>query len=168
MNRATVITVFASSPSDVAPERQALLRAIERINRLNYIRKQYVIRPFLYEEIAPLAGQDAQAIVDRACSVKDCYLVICILWCRMDTPFLHPITNQNYISGTEYEFVTAYQEYLAHGQPYIFLYRKTNQPVSAEQTSDMDQMDLVETFFSKFQEKSGAFKGLFAPFKEWD
>ena len=153
-----------SSPSDVGDERLALVRTIERINRLNFVRERFVIRPFRYEETPPLAGQTAQVVVDRACSIKDCYLVICILWRRMGTPFLHPVTNESYLSGTEYEFLTAYQAYLANRQPYILLYRKNAQVPVALLSPSEDQVQLIEAFFSKFEGDRNELQGLYVPF----
>jgi hypothetical protein len=163
-NLVTVLTVFTSSPSDVLGERLALVRAIERINRLSYIRNQFVIRPYQYEETPPLAGETPQMVVDQACSIRECYLVVCILWRWMGTPFVHPVTNQSYLSGTEYEFLTAYGAYLSLKQPHILLYRKIAHTEDLPESSRSDQIKLVEAFFSKFEEDKRELQGLYVPF----
>ena len=159
-NQVTVLTVFASSPSDVTPERLALLRAIERANRMGHIREQFLIRPFRFEDTPPLAGQEAQIVVDNACSIEDCYLVVCILWHRMGTPFVHPESSQSYRSGTEYEFLTAYDAYLSRGQPYVLLYRKTAQLPDEKEAVD----PRIDAFFDKFEGPSRVFQGLYVQF----
>jgi hypothetical protein len=165
-NLVTVLTIFVSSPADVAGERLALVRAIERINRLAYIRERFVLRPFRYEETPPLAGQEAQLVVDGACAIQDCYLVVCILWCRMGTPFKHPQTDQFYLSGTEYKFRTAYHAYESYRQPIILLYRKNAQAPTADPGSD--QARLVDEFFGKFEGDHREFQGLYVPFSTTD
>src|SRR5258706_15072590 len=89
------VDIFISSPSDVAAERKIVLGVIEKLNRLAYIKTKYVLNPLAYEhEVPPESGAPAQIIVDRYMGEpKDCYLVICILWVRMGTPFIHPETK---------------------------------------------------------------------------
>ena len=163
-NLVTVLTVFSSSPSDVTSERIALLRAIERANRISYIRERFVIRPFRFEDLPPHTGEEAQVVVDNACSIEECYLVVCILWRRMGTPFLHPDTKQRYLSGTEYEFTTAYNTYLSKGQPYVLLYRKTSKTLQEPKANNTDQYRLIEEFFAKFEGSSRKFQGLYVQF----
>lgn len=156
------VPIFVSSPSDLLAERAAVERVLERLNQLSAIKALYHLEPLLYEyEVLPEQGDFAQMIVDRYMQVQDCYLVICMLWARMGTPFVHPHTGEAFQSGTEYEFNTAYQANLTSGKPYLFLYRKT---ASAPQ-SDADQKAKVDSFFRQFEGVKPRFKGLYKSFE---
>ena len=170
----TAAEVFISSPDDVAGERQALVRVIERINRLPQVRDHYVLRPFRYESVSPRAGDKPQIIVDRACHVSDCYVVICILWNRMGTPFTHPSSGKRFRSGTEYEFLTAYESLKSSetGSPLILLYRKdlTQLPLFSRMLSfrraNKSQNQLVAKFFRDYENQLTPPFGLYSRFSE--
>lgn len=156
------VPIFISSPSDLLAERAAVGRVLEKLNQLSAIKALYHLEPLLYEyEVLPEQGDFAQMIVDRYMQVQDCYLVICMLWARMGTPFVHPRTGEAFQSGTEYEFNTAYQANLASGKPYLFLYRKTAPAPQA----DADQKAKVDSFFRQFEGAKPRFKGLYKSFE---
>ncbi|MBZ0280865.1 MAG: hypothetical protein K8L97_08990 [Anaerolineae bacterium] len=156
------VPIFVSSPSDLLAERAAVGLVLEKLNQLSTIKALYHLEPLLYEyEVLPEQGDFAQMIVDRYMQVQDSYLVICMLWARMGTPFVHPRTGELFQSGTEYEFNTAYQTNLASGKPYLFLYRKTG---SAPQ-ADADQKAKVDVFFQQFVGAKPRFKGLYKSFE---
>lgn len=155
------VDIFISSPSDVAEEREAILRVIERLNRLSSIRRRYVLNPLLYEkEVPPEAGDHAQMIVDRYMAVEDSYLLVCLMWNRMGTPFTHPKTGEEFQSGTEYEFTIGYRANGKSGQPHLLLYRKTTEQAA----TDKSERDKVDTFFKQFEGKEATFKGLYKHF----
>ncbi|MEM6528068.1 MAG: hypothetical protein AAF653_07215 [Chloroflexota bacterium] len=158
------LDIFISSPSDVAPEREIVLRVIEKLNRLSYIRERYLLHPLLYEgEVPPAVGMPAQTVVDTYMTeAKDSYLVICILWARMGTPFTHPETGVEWISGTAYEFTTAYESRREHDTPQILLYRKTTDNPQA----DPDQALKVQAFFRRFRGADKDFDGLYKRYAE--
>lgn len=155
------VDIFISSPSDVAEEREAILRVIERLNRQPHIRNRYLLNPLLYErEVPPEAGDYAQIIVDRYMAVEDSYLLICLMWNRMGTSFTHPQTGEEFQSGTEYEFTIGYRANTQKGRPHLLLYRKTT-----EQTDiDEAEKEKVDTFFRRFEGKGATFKGLYKLF----
>jgi len=161
----TSAKVFVSSPSDVLEERIAVIRAVERINRLPQVREKIVLQPFRYEEIAPSLGVEPQVIVDRACRVGECYFVICLFWNRMGTPFVHPVSQDRYLSGSHYEFITAFKsrEESNGGFPHILVYRKLS-PDDGSKELDETQARLVEDFFQDFEGESAKYKGLYAGF----
>jgi hypothetical protein len=155
------VDIFISSPSDVAEEREAVLRVIERLNRLSYIRKRYVLNPLLYEkEVPPQAGDYAQMIVDRYMAVEDSYLLVCMMWDRMGTPFTHPQTREDYESGTAYEWEVGYRANQKGGKPHLLLYRKNADNPAA----DADQKAKVDRFFKRFEGANATFKGLYKQF----
>ena len=156
------LDIFISSPSDVNPEREIILRVIEKLNRNPFIRKRYYLNPLAYErEVPPDGGQPAQIIVDRYMGeAKDSYLVICLLWSRMGTPFKHPITEQEFQSGTEYEYVSAYNQKIVMGKPHLLLYRK----IAENPNADPDQNKKVADFFKRFEGADAELKGLYKPY----
>src|SRR5690606_24701418 len=131
-----------------AEEREAILRVIERLNRLSHIRSRYVLNPLLYEkEVPPEAGDHAQMIIDRYMAVEDSYLLICLMWNRMGTPFTHPKTGEEFQSGTEYEFTIGYRANSKNGHPHLLLYRKMT-----EQTdTDKSEKEKVDNFFKRLE-----------------
>ena len=152
------IDIFISSPSDVSAERDIIKHAIEFLNRLIFVAKGYLLFPLAYEELVPPeVGAVAQAIIDRYMLEPDqCDLLICVLWLRMGTPFTHPKSCRTYQSGTEYEFLKAYETNQKLGRPQILLYRRV--------TTDIDQHKqeaTVSAFFRKFAEPELNFKGLY-------
>lgn len=155
------VDIFISSPSDVAEEREAILRVIERLNRLSYIRSRYVLNPLLYEkEVPPEAGDHAQMVVDRYMAVGDSYLLVCLMWNRMGTSFKHPQTGEEFQSGTEYEFTVGYRANSKNGQPHLLVYRKTTEQTDA----DKSEKEKVDNFFKRFEGNEATFKGLYKQF----
>ena len=163
----TSAKVFVSSPSDVGEERIAVIRAVERVNRLPHVREKYVLQPFRYEEIAPQVGDEPQVVVDRACEVGECYFVICLLWQRMGTPFVHPVSQERFLSGTHYEFISAFRAREESNGRYlhVLLYRKL-----AENSGDFDsgQVQLVDNFFGSLEGENAEIKVLYAGFESVD
>jgi hypothetical protein len=158
------IDVFVSSPGDVAPEREIVTRVIERLNRLSAIRERALLRLVAYEKDAPpvVDGSSAQAVVDRyMMKAEHSDLVICILWARMGTPVRHPETGEQFQSGTEYEFTTAYRANVETGKPYILLYRKT----APKPDANPEQQARVAAFFRRFEGEEAEFRGLYKTYQ---
>ncbi len=154
------ISVFISSPSDVGAERKIVTRVIADFNRMHSVKDRYVLQLLDYEQNVPSAmGRPPQDIVDsHMMKAGSSDLFICVFWHRMGTPVTHLVTGEHFQSGTEYEFVDAYRHNLAHGKPYIMLYRcmKRPYPPEAEQ-----QADAVETFFQRVEGEHAEFQGLY-------
>jgi len=161
-NRVLRLPVFISSPSDLQLERQIARDVINDLNQNPLINENYLLVPLLYEELVPpVMGDVAQMIVERyTVPPADCYLVICMFWNRMGTPFEYQ--GKRYPSGTYYEFKCAYDAVQADGKPNLLLYRK--QPSEAADTS---QQALVERFFNQVGQKQ-TLKGLYKTFAETD
>ena len=155
-----VLDVFISSPGDVDEERRIARRVIERCNRLHSVKERYVLRSLAYEEHVPAAvGKGPQSIVDsymKKASSADIF--ICVLWHRMGTPVIDEETGQQFQSGTEYEFIDAYNSNQLHGKPYILLYQGMKPfPEEVEQ----QQLDMVQNFFKRFEGRHAEFKGMY-------
>lgn len=161
------INVFISSPGDVKPERQSVARAIKRINNLSHIRDKYVLTPLAYEEIVPGAiGTSPQSTVNKyMIEAQNSDILICILWSRMGTPVLDQVTGKTYQSGTEYEFIQAYEANQKSGKPYILLYRGMG---SISPEADLGQANLVREFFKQFEGKDAKLKGMYKSYHSLD
>ncbi len=154
------ISIFISSPKDVYKERKIALHVIERCNKLRSIANRYFLNPLAYEEIVPaVVGQRPQTTVDSymmEASKSDIF--ICILWQRMGTPVTHEETNEQFQSGTEYEFLHAYRSNQERGKPYILLYRGMKPYLS---DIDYEQLSRVQVFFNRFEGEHAELKGLY-------
>jgi tetratricopeptide (TPR) repeat protein len=161
--------IFISSPSDLSEERDAIKRVLEDLNNSPTYEARLKLLPFAYEDHAPaLVGKGAQNIIDEhMLPVEDADIVICMFWLRMGTPtpdLINPATNQPYQSGTEYEFLTAYEALQRQGMPQILLYRCIRPPQDLL-LLDVGQYAAVEAFFRRFS-SSDTFKGLIGQFRE--
>lgn len=155
------VPIFVSSPNDMGTERQIVQRVVAELNERPSFKEKYRIEALLYEnEVVPMVGDFAQMIVDRYMNVTDSYIVICMLWSRMGTPFTHPETGEKFQSGTEYEFQMAYQT--KSDVPHILLYRK--QPHNPQ--ADIAQTAKVDNFFKKFEGDKVELKGLYKTFSK--
>jgi hypothetical protein len=154
------IAIFISSPGDVYEERQIALRVIERFNKRNSVASRYFLKPLAYEEIVPaVVGQRPQAIVDNyMMEAATADIFVCILWQRMGTPVLDEETGEQFQSGTEYEFLSAYRSNLEHGKPFILLYQSMK-PYPLE--VDHEQLHQVQSFFKRFEGECAELKGLY-------
>lgn len=158
------IHIFISSPSDVAEEREAIERQISLLNGMSHIKEKFVLEALRYENAVPAAVGDApQPTVDKymlQASRADIY--IGVLWRRMGTPLVHK--DQEYQSGTHYEFVTAYKSRRQWGKPLILLYRGDRLPLPGEppRTPDEEAQALkVNEFFQDFEGAEAKFKGIY-------
>ncbi len=157
------INIFISSPGDVEQERVAAKRVIQRLNDLSFIASRYVLRALRYEDVVPAeVGQRPQQTVDRyMVEAGKADIFICILSQRMGTPVLDESTGEQYQSGTEYEFMSAYRSHEQRGKPYILLYRGIK-PLPAD--VDREQLEQVEAFFKQFDGMHAKLKGLYKPY----
>jgi predicted ATPase len=154
-----VLNVFLSSPRDVAEERRLAVKVIDRLNRLDHIRRRFLVRACDYEHDAPpLIGRPPQQVVDEyVLDAGQADIFVCVLWGRMGTPLVCPRTKQVYQSGTEYEFTHAFEANQASGTPHMLLYRCVR-PLPPD--ADPDQVRRVEEFFRDIERPGGRFVGL--------
>jgi hypothetical protein len=158
------VEIFISSPSDVGKERQIIKDAIRRLDKLPSINSKYALRPLAYEDIVPPeSGDYAQGIVDQYMLSTDCYLVICVFWTRMGTAFSLK-DGRRFNSGTEYEYLSAYESQLARDRPRILLYRN----LLPNPNADPEQKALVDQFFQQFEGSPPKLKGLYKTFTDYD
>jgi DNA-binding response OmpR family regulator len=140
-NRARKLTVFISSPGDVIPERRALKRILERLNR--EFTGQLFLVPILWEEEPLLASETFQSQIHPP-SETDIY--IGIFWSRLGSPLPKDITREDgsrYLSGSEYEFEDAMTAFKKTGSPDLLIYFK-NAEISIPLTNRQEVYGRVE------------------------
>src|SRR5450759_4760958 len=157
------IDIFISSPGDVGEERKIASEVIEQLNSMSQFADRCMLKPLAYEKIVPAAvGESPQRAVDRYMMEADqADIFICILWSRMGTPVIDS-NGKEYQSGTEYEFIKAYQANQKSGKPAILLYRAMK---SIPPDADLEQALRVQDFFKRFEGKDAEFKGMVGKYK---
>jgi non-specific serine/threonine protein kinase len=141
MNR---VTIFISSPSDVADERQRALAVVGRLQQ--EFSETLSLEPLLWEQDPQLHTEDFQS---RVSSPADFDIFATIIGSRLGRPPGSQLTRpdgSHYASRTEFEFEVAVASYRANGKPELLVYRK---PLPADQIAT-PQCEKVSAFFDKW------------------
>lgn len=149
------LQVFIGCPADLALERDALLASRDHI--------ESVVCPVKFTTwrmSAPGVGE-AQRVIFANDPVESFDIVIILLWSRLGVPsgLFDPLTKAE-MTGTEAEFVSAYDLHQSHGKrrPQVLLYRCARKaeidPNSSKLAELMAQLQAVQQFF-KQTEKDG-------------
>jgi Novel STAND NTPase 1 len=163
------IKIFLSSPMDVAEERFAAKRVIERL------REQFAyyghIEAVFSEEKALPATETPQKNIPAP---SDTDIVVVLLWSRLGTPILDEHYRERPddppMTGTEWEFYDAAKSYRATGRPFLLVYRKIAKVLvdlddKAELERRQEQKRMLEEFERRwFRGTEGAWKGYYHPF----
>ena len=84
--KAKVYKVMIASPSDVAPEREAIRNLIHEWNAIHSEKEDLVLMPVGWEShSSPSMGERAQAIINKQV-LADCDLLIAVFWTRLGSP----------------------------------------------------------------------------------
>jgi tetratricopeptide (TPR) repeat protein len=109
------LQVFAASPGDVGPEREALGRAVSRLNRTLGPMIGATIELVAWETHTwPGSGGGAQAVINAQIGPYDIF--VGMMWKRLGTP------TGRAPSGTVEEFERAYAHWKEHGVPHLMFY----------------------------------------------
>ena len=163
------VTVFLSSPGDVAAERQLVKRVIQEVNADPAWQGRCILKPLAYEDCVPSQmGRSAQRVVDdfmRLSSQAD--VVVCILASRMGTPTVDEETGREYLSGTHYEFDSAYRAFKDGGgsSPRILLFLGSRVLPAEASDEEFEQYGAVRKFKKRIQEH-GEYEGLAFEYRE--
>jgi Domain of unknown function (DUF4062) len=150
-----ILRIVVASPGDIQAERDALATVVEELNRgiaadrglrLELGRWETDTYPGFYPE-------GPQGLIDPILKIEDCDVLIGIFWKRFGTPV------KNAKSGTEHEFLRAYEAWQAQDRPQIMVYfnQKSYTPKSKAET---DQWGQVLEFQERFPKQ-----GLWWPYK---
>ncbi len=77
------IRVFVSSPADCEPERNAVERVLEELNKTVGEREKLFFQPLRWEDLPPGAG-NPQAVIDEHLGAYN--VLVGIMWMRFGTP----------------------------------------------------------------------------------
>src|SRR5262249_32240178 len=171
--RVRKVTIFVSSPIDVAPERGRVQAVTAKLNREyeGLVRFETV----LWEEHFYTADKSFQPQIPEAVASD---IVVSIFWTRIGTKlpadFPRMADGTSYPSGTAYELVTALEASKAKGVPDVYAFRKiadaTLPMADAERRRQAQtQLDALEAFWSEwFRSEKGEFKAAFQNFPTTD
>jgi WD40 repeat protein len=163
------VTIFISSPGDVAAERR---RCVLVINRLNQEFGRFLdVRPYLWEKEPMMAGGHFQDIIEPLPGDSD--IVVVILWSRLGSPLpartdkreYHGLDGRVPVTGTEWEVENALQAHAAKGRPDLLVYRNRSEARAAGRDGQAlrqaaEQLDAMESFWTRhFKDaETGGFK----------
>jgi eukaryotic-like serine/threonine-protein kinase len=166
------VTIFVSSPKDVAPERGRVQAVAAKLNRdfEGLVRFETV----LWEEHFYTADKSFQPQIPEAVASD---IVVAMFWTRIGTElsadFPSMPNGKPYPSGTVYELLTALEASKSKGVPDVYVFRKTADGIlSADverRRQAQTQFDALEAFWSEwFRSEKGEFKAAFQNFPSTD
>lgn len=155
-----ILRIFVAFPSDVATERNKVEWAASALRRLaDWLGLKLDVVD--WHQVVPEPGRPEAVILDQL-NPTSWDLFIGILWQRFGTPTgaRDPETGQDYMSGTEEEFRSAYRLWQKYQRPRIMVYRCLR---AMSPLADPEQLKRVQDFFAEF-DATGAHPGLYTPF----
>ena len=139
----TEYKVFIASPGDLQEERKIVRKICKTLNNDTLVKdKKIRLDPVGWEDAFPEAGRP-QAIINKL--QKECDIFICMLHKRYGTP------TGKYDSGTEEEFLNAYDNWADISRPRIMFYFKD---VNISSLDDLKDPQLSKVFKLKDKIKS--------------
>lgn len=154
------LRIFVASPSDVTNERAKLETVVDSLKPIaDYL--GLTLEIIDWRAVVPDAGRPQQVIFDQL-KPTSWDIFIGILWHRFGTPpGAKDKTGEDYLSGTEEEFKTAYELWKQHGKPRMVLYRCTR---ALPFDVDPDQLKNVRAFFKLIEDTKGDYPTLYQAF----
>lgn len=145
----TVLRIVVASPSDVQPERELLDNSvIPELNRgIGSIYNLSLELACWETDTYPGFHLDGpQALIDDILKIEACDILIGIFWKRFGTPI------QDGTTGTEREFLTAYNAWKSQGTPQIMMYFK-QKPFMPQSSRESQQAQKVLEFRENFPDE---------------
>jgi hypothetical protein len=142
---ANILRVVVASPGDVEAERKIIPEVVDSLNRGVAANQSLRLEVYKWDtdSYPGFHPQGAQGQVDTGLRIDDCDLLVGIFWKRFGTP----VSDAQ--SGTEHEFLRAYDGWKEKGRPQIMFYfnQKAYAPRFREET---DQWGKVLEFKKNF------------------
>jgi len=156
MKSKNILRIVLSSPSDVAEELKIVEQVIGELNKgvASYSNILFEITRWKTDAYPGFHKDGPQGLIDPILDIENCDILIGIFWKRFGTP-----TGQA-ASGTEHEFINAYQSWQQKGLPQIMMYFKDTE-VKLETSAAAEQYQKVLLFREKFPKE-----GLYWTFKD--
>jgi hypothetical protein len=166
------IRIFLSSPGDVADERKIALEVIDQLPDRPAFRDKVTMRVIAWDKPGAgtpmLATMTPQEAINQGLPTPgQCDIVIVIFWARLGTPLPFPEyqkpDGEPYLSGTEWEYVDAFNAAQETGKPLLIVYRRTEKVLLDDEAPDFEdkllQKHRVREFFAAFVDsESGAIR----------
>ncbi|HXC43294.1 MAG TPA: tetratricopeptide repeat protein [Candidatus Dormibacteraeota bacterium] len=145
MDQVRVLRIVVASPGDVKPERDIVPKVVEEVNR-NIARERGLhleVRLWETDSFPGFHPDGPQGLIDSLLKIQECDILIAIFWKRFGTPV------KGARSGTEHEFLAAYEAWQKNRKPQIMVYfsQKDSKPRSKQEA---DQWGLVLQFKEEF------------------
>jgi hypothetical protein len=138
----TNLVIFASSPSDLAKEREQLANVVDELNKTICPSHNILLELRRSEtDSFPAAGTDPQAVINEQISEYDIF--IGIMWTKFGTP------TPRAGSGTEEEFNQAYSRYKANPRDVRIIFYFKDAPPSSLSDVDIEQLAKIRGFRDK-------------------
>ncbi len=121
------LSIFVSSPGDVAQERALTEGVLRRLQ--GEFGRRVKLKPIFWEHEPLLATDSFQ---DQIVRPSETDIVVSILWSRLGTRLPSRFQRADgtpYASGTEFEFEDAVAGFRATGRPELLVYKKTAEPL---------------------------------------
>lgn len=167
------LSIFVSSPGDVAEERATVRRVASELEDSHLLRGKVHFQVIAWDDpnaAVPMeAGVTPQGSVNRyAGRPSDCDLTLVILWGRLGTPLPPDILRADgsrYASGTVWELEDAQ----GANRP-VWIYRRSGKPMLDEKAPDYaarsSQYNEVENFFAGFKSPDGSLRSGFNSYSD--
>lgn len=138
MNDVRKIRVFLSSPSDVRLEREQAREVVAELGATAARELGLALETFGWERDAHPAAGRQQAAINRQVGAYDVF--VGIMWRRYGTP------SGAFASGTEEEFLAAYDEWRRTRSPKLMFYFCEAPPTGPEPADAAEQLERVRSF----------------------
>ena len=140
-----VLRVVVASPSDVQSERARLDQVVEEVNQGVARDRDLLLELVKWEKDAFPGFHPAgpQGLIDTVLRIEECDLFIGIFWRRFGT------ATADAGSGTEHEFLRAYETWQKTQRPQILFYFK-NKAFTPGTSEEINQLQQVVAFKERF------------------
>lgn len=157
------IRLVVASPSDVTPERNAVTKVVDDLNKLLGRQNDFTIEVWRWETDSgpgfhPLGPQGS---IDADLKIADCDILLAIFWTRFGTRIL-----RGRETGTEHEINLAFKAWKSKKKPQILVYFKT--ALVDPSSIDTGQLERVKAFRNEFNPKGKYKHGTYETFTTED
>ena len=144
----TILKIVAVSPNDVKPERDALRRIVEQVNRdtARQLGARLELRTWEEDARPGFNAGGPQAVIDPALAISECGLLTGIFWRRFGT------LGSDGKTGTEHEFELAVSAWKQNQRPEIMIYFN-EKPYYPKTSNEIAQSNQVFQFRERFPQE---------------
>lgn len=165
----TIIRIFLSSPGDVAEERRIAHEVITKLSGDPEFSDKVNLEVIAWDapgaNMPLLANMTPQDAINQGMpKPSECDIVVVIFWSRMGTPLpfsdYKKLDGSRYLSGTEWEYLDAYEASRKAALPVVSVYRRLDKrQISLDEPNVselIEQYQRVNAFFASFINEDGS------------